>query len=117
MRLSLNYVVKIFVLLLLSVFSFASAQSAGSDSLNDPIYAFMGNGGYDVLDYQIDLRFSSDKKTVVGITTMDWLEHIASNSGQAVRDWQERWLFDDLPPEFPELGLKPTDFPLGADFK
>jgi aminopeptidase N len=71
MRLSLNYVVKIFVLLLLSVFSFVSAQSAGSDSLNDPIYAFMGNGGYDALDYQIDLRFSSDKKTVIGITTIE----------------------------------------------
>ena len=49
----------------------AWAQSAGSASLNDPIYAFMGNGGYDALDYQIDLRFSSDKKTVTGITTIE----------------------------------------------
>jgi aminopeptidase N len=47
------------------------AQSAGSSSLNDPIYAFMGNGGYDALDYNINLRFASDKKTLVGTTTME----------------------------------------------
>ncbi len=46
------------------------AQSAGSSSLNDPIYAFMGNGGYDALDYHINLRFAPDKKTLVGITTI-----------------------------------------------
>ena len=47
------------------------AQTAGSSSLNDAIFAFMGNGGYDALDYKIDLHFSSDKKTVIGITTIE----------------------------------------------
>ncbi len=49
----------------------ALAQTAGSDSLGDSLYSFMGNGGYDALDYTIDLRFSPDKTTLVGTTTME----------------------------------------------
>ena len=70
MNLLLGCSKKLFVLVLL-MSNLAWAQSAGSASLNDPIYAFMGNGGYDALDYQIDLRFSSDKKTLVGVTTIE----------------------------------------------
>jgi aminopeptidase N len=49
----------------------ALAQSAGSSSLGDPLYSYMGNGGYDALDYTIALRFSDDKKTVVGTTNIE----------------------------------------------
>jgi aminopeptidase N len=63
------------------------------------------------------LRGFLEKYKFANASNADWLEYLASSAGQAVRDWQEHWLFDDLPPEFPELGLKPTGFPLGADFK
>ena len=46
------------------------AQTAGSSSLNDPIFAFMGNGGYDAQDYDIALKISTDHKTEQGATTM-----------------------------------------------
>jgi aminopeptidase N len=46
------------------------AQTTGSSSLNDPIFAFMGNGGYDAQDYDIALKISSDHQTGQGATTM-----------------------------------------------
>jgi aminopeptidase N len=55
---------------LLGFSTFAFAQTAGSSSLNDPIFAFMGNGGYDAQDYDIALKISADHKTTVGATTM-----------------------------------------------
>jgi aminopeptidase N len=57
------------LLALISMVAFAQS-SPGSDSLNDPIFSFMGNGGYDALEYTIDLKFSSDKKSVTGSSTM-----------------------------------------------
>jgi aminopeptidase N len=44
---------------------------AGSPSLNDPIYPWMGNGGYDAQHYSIDLRIPADHKTMIGSTTME----------------------------------------------
>jgi aminopeptidase N len=55
---------------LFGLLSSASAQSAGSSSLNDPIFAFMGNGGYDAQDYDISLRIFGTHQTVDGATTM-----------------------------------------------
>jgi aminopeptidase N len=57
----------------LLVFGFGSlalAQTAGSSSLNDPIFAFMGNGGYDAQDYDINLRIFGTHQSVDGATTM-----------------------------------------------
>jgi aminopeptidase N len=51
----------------------AQAQTPGAPSLNDPIFAWMGNGGYDAQDYNISLRFSSDKRSTMGVTTMEAL--------------------------------------------
>ena len=60
-----------FTLLLALISMVAFAQpSSGSPSLNDPIFSFMGNGGYDALEYKIDLKFSSDKRSVTGSSTM-----------------------------------------------
>jgi aminopeptidase N len=56
-------------LALISITAFAES-SPGADSLNDPIFSFMGNGGYDALEYNIDLKFSSDKRSVTGSSTM-----------------------------------------------
>jgi aminopeptidase N len=50
----------------------ALALSPGSSSLNDPIFPWMGNGGYDAQDYNIKLRFTPDKRGVAGgVTTME----------------------------------------------
>ncbi|MEY4531483.1 MAG: hypothetical protein RLZZ156_2204, partial [Deinococcota bacterium] len=58
-----------------------------------------------------------EKYKFANASNADWLEHVQSVAGSAARVLQERWLFDDMPPDFPELGLKPSDFALGADFK
>lgn len=47
----------------------ALAQSQGSSSLNDPFYPWMGNGGYDAQDYDIDLRIEY-RLRVTGTTTV-----------------------------------------------
>jgi aminopeptidase N len=58
-------------LFLATVSMVAFAQPGpGSPSLNDPIFAFMGNGGYDALEYEIALKFSADKASVTGSSTM-----------------------------------------------
>ncbi len=55
---------------LLGLSTLVFAQTAGSSSLNDPIFTFMGNGGYDAQDYDIALKISSDHQTQKGATTM-----------------------------------------------
>jgi aminopeptidase N len=50
--------------------TFAAGMS-GSSSLNDPLYPWMGNGGYDAKHYTIDLRVPADHKTVQGMTVME----------------------------------------------
>jgi aminopeptidase N len=49
----------------------------------------------------------------------DFLKAVNEVSGAEARALVERWLFDDVVPDFPELGLKASDpqFALGADFK
>jgi aminopeptidase N len=51
----------------------AHAQTPGAPSLNDPIFEWMGNGGYDAQDYNISLRFGTDKRSTSGVTTMEAL--------------------------------------------
>jgi aminopeptidase N len=52
----------------------AGAQTAGSPGVGDPIFPWMGNGGYDAQDYDINLRFSDDKRSVTsGVTNMEAL--------------------------------------------
>jgi aminopeptidase N len=48
-----------------------AAGISGSSSLNDPLYPWMGNGGYDAKHYTIDLRVPADHKTVEGMTVME----------------------------------------------
>ncbi len=42
----------------------------GSASLNDPLYPWMGNGGYDAQHYTIALRVPADHKTIQGVSVM-----------------------------------------------
>ncbi len=50
-------------------------------------------------------------------TNEDFLAVIKEIGGADARVLVEHWLFDDLVPDFPELGLKAKDLSLGADFK
>jgi aminopeptidase N len=43
----------------------------GADSLNDPYYPQMGNGGYDALHYTIDLSVDVADNQINGFTTLD----------------------------------------------
>jgi aminopeptidase N len=44
---------------------------SGSSSLNDPLYPWMGNGGYDAQHYTIDLNVPADHKTIKGMSVME----------------------------------------------
>ena len=48
----------------------ASAQWPGSDGVGDSLYPKLGNGGYDVLHYDIDLRFSPEDNFIAATTTI-----------------------------------------------
>ena len=59
------------LLLLLSVSSVTAAQQPGSDGLGDRLYPKLGNGGYDVQHYDIDLHFSPATYRLSAVTTVD----------------------------------------------
>ena len=61
---------KWFALLLLCASSSALAQTPGAASLNEPFYPWMGNGGYDVQDYDVALSFGENLSTVRGSVTI-----------------------------------------------
>jgi aminopeptidase N len=63
-------VARVFVLVFFIFSAFGMAQTAGSSSLNDPFYPWMGNGGYDALDYDISLKINYNYRKVSGSTTM-----------------------------------------------
>ncbi len=66
----MRFVARVFVLALFILNAFGLAQTAGSSSLNDPFYPWMGNGGYDALDYDIRLRIRDYHLSESGSTTM-----------------------------------------------
>ena len=43
----------------------------GDDGIGDPYYPLMGNGGYDVLHYTIDLAVDMQQNIIAGSTTLD----------------------------------------------
>ena len=49
--------------------------SKGADGVGDPYYPQMGNGGYDVLHYTIDLSVDMESNTIIGTTTINAQEH------------------------------------------
>ena len=58
-------------LLLLGASGSAFAQTPGAISLGDPFYPWMGNGGYDVRDYDVALSFGESLSTVRGSVTIE----------------------------------------------
>jgi aminopeptidase N len=66
----MRFVARVFALVFFIFSTFGMAQTAGSSSLNDPFYPWMGNGGYDALDYDISLKINYNYQKVSGSTTM-----------------------------------------------
>ncbi len=59
------------LMLLMLVFSAAaSAQQPGADGLGDRLYPQLGNGGYDVRHYSINLAFKPESKTISATTVI-----------------------------------------------
>jgi len=69
-KLVLKFVCLIMLLGLFSVSSFAR-EEVGSDSLHDSLYPLLGNGGYDVQHYNIDLVFNPLQNYIAGATTIE----------------------------------------------
>ena len=65
----------------------------GADGLGDPYYPQMGNGGYDVLHYTIDLSVDMDSNMITGTTTI---------KAQATQDLSA-FNLDFLGPEISEI--------------
>lgn len=63
---------QLFIIISVAIIStFIHAQDNGSVGLNDTLYPQLGNGGYDVQHYAIDLTFSPDENFIDGTTTID----------------------------------------------
>ena len=61
----------ILLLLLSSPFLPTAAQERGAAGLGDTLYPQLGNGGYDVQHYHIDLRFDPEEGLINAITHID----------------------------------------------
>ena len=59
------------IILLILVIGSATAQQPGSDGLGDSLYPQLGNGGYDVQHYDIDLRFTPENNYIAATTVID----------------------------------------------
>ena len=58
----------------------ATAQESGADGLGDNLYPQLGNGGYDVQHYTIDLAFIPAENLIDGTTSIDALATIDLSS-------------------------------------
>ncbi len=58
-------------MVLLSIFSVLQAQEAGSPGIGDDFYPTLGNGGYDVQHYALDITVSDDLTTLSGVTVIE----------------------------------------------
>ena len=58
-------------LCLLMVVATAYAQTVGEPGVGDPYFPLLGNGGYDVQHYTIDLIVDVDEETIIGTTTIE----------------------------------------------
>jgi aminopeptidase N len=59
------------LVLLGSLALFGCASRQGADGLGDPSYPLLGNGGYDVQHYTIDLVVDMEVNTIAGTTTIE----------------------------------------------
>lgn len=56
-----------------AIFTLLTAQDIGSDSIGDPYYPEMGNGGYDVQHYTLDLTVDVENNIIDGTVTIDFI--------------------------------------------
>jgi hypothetical protein len=61
----------IFIILLILLNAYASEFKPGAEGVGDEYFPKMGNGGYNVRHYSIDLAISVDKNTLAGSTTIE----------------------------------------------
>jgi aminopeptidase N len=62
---------RFWVLLLILSAGIALAQEPGEPGIGDPYYALLGNGGYDVQHYTIELGIDVNENSIKGTTTID----------------------------------------------
>jgi hypothetical protein len=95
----------------------------GDDPLDGNVYA-RGSATLHALYLKVGearflniLRSFLNEHRFATATNQDFLRVVGELGGAEARGLTERWLFDARVPNFPELGLKPGAFKLGADFK
>jgi len=71
MQFTVKHSKALFLLILLLLSMSVFAQENGSDGLGDEFYPQMGNGGYDVQHYTINLSFIPDDNFLDGSTTIE----------------------------------------------
>jgi len=59
------------VTLLSASVAYAQEPQAGAESLGDPLFPYLGNGGYDALHYTLDLSADVPQNTIQGTVTME----------------------------------------------
>ena len=58
------------LILVLLISGIAKSQAPGAGGLGDSLYPHLGNGGYDVLHYDIDLRFDAERNHISATTAI-----------------------------------------------
>lgn len=99
----------------------APSANQGADNAGDPYYPQMGNGGYDVQHYTIDLAVDMDDYSIAGSTTID--AQATQDLGAFNLDFLglevSEILVNDTPAEFErdgsELIIVPSDLVLEGD--
>ena len=68
---------KLLVSLVIALFTAALvlAQEAGSDSIGDEFYPTLGNGGYDVQHYKLDIDVDDDLEELTATVTITQTSH------------------------------------------
>jgi aminopeptidase N len=61
----------LFVIMTALVLNIAYAQEPGADNIGDPFYGLLGNGGYDVQHYTLDLAVDVAANTIDGTVTIE----------------------------------------------
>lgn len=60
----------LFVLMLITGWVQAETSTAGADSIGDPYFPGLGNGGYDALHYDLQLAWNEDTNEIAGTVTI-----------------------------------------------
>jgi len=107
------------------IFAIASAQNPqpGADGVGDPLFPELGNGGYDIQHYALDLTWDDETAVLTGVATIDAIAtQDLSRFNLDLRDMTVKSVIvNDETAEFaqqsPELIITPANFlPEAAPF-